>query len=434
MTADLLSYWEFTGVAATFAARYKNNVTTCSDGGLYRVMGTKLLVLRPPRRWDFTEVIEAHPAVRMDRFRTVPLNSIPDFLPHRAAAPCYYADRTFRPTSKGRRATRKAKQNGVKRTRAEREELVALLETWAEWAKGRHEMVVTGHYRKMIDSRAFRFIGYRLDGRLMGAVGYTADGDQACIGYCKHLPAEWWLSTHMWTDAVQLLLGKYRAVNCGDTADGLKTQVGLKRIGQRVLAKEVAPKLLPASRAFRKQTRTLAQAAARRPRDDRRCHRACLKRAMLRLKGLFESRWIWWFYEERIMPRTPAESQRHEAEAPGRFHDAVLVLDYPNHRLTDLARDLGWFERQFLASGFPAAIVYSDAAVGRFRTQRGRYEDARRISLPTIEDYWREVAAMWRSIGDYRLAAVYWHARVAHLVLVKGAEAGRPEIRSADDD
>jgi len=397
-------------------------------------MGTKLLTLIPPRHWDFSEVFDAHPAVRLDRFKTVPLRSIPDLLPHRAAPPCYYADGEWKPVKKGRQALRIAERAGIIRDlKPKRSELRALLDEWAEWAKGRHEMVITGHYREMIRSRHFHFLGHRLDGKLIGALGYTEEGDQACVGFCKHHDVFWWFSNYIWTDALVYLTERYRLVNCGDTADPLKRRVGLKWFPQRVLAKEVAPRLLPNTRPFQKQTRTLAQAADARPRGDRRGHRVCLKRSMLRLKDLFGERWIWWFYDERVMPFTPIRSELHQAEAPGDFHEAVLVLDYPNHRATDLARDLGWFERQFLSSGFPRAIIYSDAAVGRFRTQRARYEKLRGIALPTIGDYWGEVAAMWRSIGDYRLVAVYWHDRIAHLVLVKGEGPTTVEIRSADD-
>jgi hypothetical protein len=114
--------------------------------------------------------------------------------------------------------------------------LPALVSEWAQWAAARHDMVVKGHYLRMIADGRFTFLGFYRGGALVGAMAYTTEGTEAAVSFTKLLPQGWWFSPFMWTYTIQHLasLG-YISVNCGDTADQLKQSVGLVPIKQRRL-------------------------------------------------------------------------------------------------------------------------------------------------------------------------------------------------------
>lgn len=122
-----------------------------------------------------------------------------------------------------------------------KEDCKALFYQWAEEAKQRHFMVVTGHYLQYLEmacnpSTGIHLVGFRENttGKLWGIAGweYAANGD-AQITLAKHLTDRYEFSAFFWIQTLNTILhlGPHetmlRRVFCGTTADTLKNRIGL---------------------------------------------------------------------------------------------------------------------------------------------------------------------------------------------------------------
>lgn len=240
-------YWAFDAILETFTrnAGKRAPLATCFHGGLYRVKPEKpgvskaeLLVLRPPRNWDMSSILDVFPEIPEERIRSFGFGSIPDWLKHFADGFTYGAPKGWKPTNSARRAQRKAEREGYRLCDEPptQEELLVLLPTWSAWARTRHAQVSVGHYAEMIADPRFRFLAYRdAEGKLVASLGYVVQDGEGCVGFCKHLPGLWWLGHFVWASGVERILGEASSVQCGDTADAIKQQVGFARIPMRRL-------------------------------------------------------------------------------------------------------------------------------------------------------------------------------------------------------
>lgn len=230
-------YWSFPAVHETFVKRTCGVVRRCELGGLYRLDRGKLLVIVPPRGWDFSALFKEVGPVPAHLIRSFPYTEVPPHVVSYAAGVCYAADRCWSPSKDGAYSLRRgARECTVVDLTLHREDLPGLVADWARWAQERHDMVVKGHYLRMIDDPRFNFLGFLSSGKLVAATGFVVDGSEAAVTFVKHHKGPWWLATYIWTYTVQEVLRRgAESINCGDTADGLKTSVGLTPVKQRRL-------------------------------------------------------------------------------------------------------------------------------------------------------------------------------------------------------
>lgn len=218
-------YWTFSPILESFKSTGYGKIE--EHGGLqWRVRGGDFLLLTPPKV-PFKIPEAANPA----RIRSLSFlqGSVGPEVPVKKSYKTYGAEHDWAPNKKCRYAFSLAKRDGGEIVTPEKEELHTLLTEWIEWAEERkNQMIVKGHYRQMIETPGFEFIGCRVGGKLVGATGYTVQDGHGAIGFAKHVGGYWWLSRLIWTCAIQKVLGQGAAtVNCGDTADKLKQQMGL---------------------------------------------------------------------------------------------------------------------------------------------------------------------------------------------------------------
>jgi len=234
-------YWSFVAVHETFVQKTCGEVLRCERGGLYRRDRGKLLVINPPEKWDFSALFEKIGPFPAHLIRSFGFFSIPATLVSYATDKCYVAESDWKPSKDGAYALRAAARHGMTAqaltTPEERESLPGLVSEWAEWAKGRHDMVVKGHYLRMIQDPRVNFTVFRDNTqKLVGAMGWVSEGAEAAICFTKHLQGAWWWPKYIWTYQLQEVFRQgVTFINCGDTADRLKQSVGLVPRKQRRL-------------------------------------------------------------------------------------------------------------------------------------------------------------------------------------------------------
>lgn len=227
-------YWTFTPILRSFMGTGYGNV--CEIEGLWwRIRGSDYVLLTPPQS-DFRLPSRANP------FRVRSLvwaNSLGRIVPSRPAGYTFSAPLGWSPPLGLVRVLRRGDKESLKVCIPSPFGLVTLLDVWVKEKKAHKpsSMVVRGHYRAMINDRDMQFVGYMSrEGGLVAAIGYALDAEtgQAVIGFAKHVYGTWWLARYVWARTIAYLLSQgARGVVCGDTADGLKRELGLVATRQR---------------------------------------------------------------------------------------------------------------------------------------------------------------------------------------------------------
>lgn len=136
---------------------------------------------------------------------------------------------------KTRYALRLANRDGAELEEPSKKELRSVFGDWVETMEERKPktMLVKGHYLQMIDDPGFQFISCKVEGKLVGASGFTWEGKDGAVCFTKHVYTYWWLSRFLWYWSLAALRAKgVETVNCGDTADKLKKELGFTRYRQ----------------------------------------------------------------------------------------------------------------------------------------------------------------------------------------------------------
>jgi hypothetical protein len=135
-------------------------------------------------------------------------------------------------TKKRRWLVRDARRRYELSTATDRGEAYRVVKRWAEWARGRHFMVSTGHYYRWADLHfsgvynSTLLVARGSDGRAAGLVGWERHGPYAAITVIKHtppLPGE-----YLWAHYLEETEDAERAY-CGSMGDVFKRRLGLTR-------------------------------------------------------------------------------------------------------------------------------------------------------------------------------------------------------------
>lgn len=225
----MIDYWKYPAVVDTFFRATKNTEVTCVGGGRIRVRGGQAVLVRPPDTDDDWKVERWNLPPQTRRIRSLNYLYVPTVVRMRASVG-WFADRSFVASKTSRYGQRRGKREGIHRIEPTRRDLVDLVDRWADWAKDRHFMVVRGHYCEMAADDRFNFFGYELGGELVGAIGWTCLDGEAAITFAKHVKLHPGGNLALWADTLEVILQNYHTVNCGDTADELKRELGLRSV------------------------------------------------------------------------------------------------------------------------------------------------------------------------------------------------------------
>ena len=224
-------YWGFPAILETFKATGYGKIQNI-DGLEWRVRGGDYVLLTPPQEL-FTVPEEANPS----RIRSLCFleGTLGEEIPAKAGSNTwmYGIGDDWEPNKKGRYALRQAERAGACLMTPSPEQTLEVFTEWLRWAKTRKDMVVRGHYEQMITHPGFTFLGTQVDGEVISVCGFTQEGEDSAIAFAKHREGPWWVARHMWVTALlRLLESGATSINCGDTADKLKQQLGLKKFRQ----------------------------------------------------------------------------------------------------------------------------------------------------------------------------------------------------------
>jgi hypothetical protein len=229
-----MGYWDFPICREAFATGQKDSRPHIEGGCFYRLRG------RTRNSWTlltFDSIVEAEEQLRFrrrrgDRIKALNYTSLAprDHVrgPTEWWAPRGHATIADR-DDKGARELRRAVASAEVTREPPREDALRVFEEWTQWARTRHFMVFTGHYRRWLDIHyevpaATSLVGIIIAGRLEGIFGFERLGDLAQVTIAKHtsrcpVRALWGLGLESIGDTPTL---------CGSTADVLKEDMGLE--------------------------------------------------------------------------------------------------------------------------------------------------------------------------------------------------------------
>lgn len=220
-------YWSFPAVLDSFRATKYGKYKTI-EGLEWRIRGGDYVLITPPQSM-FTIPDGANPK----RIRSMSFieGAIGDEVPKKTYDKVYHCDHSWTPNRKTRYELRLAERDGAKiNYLPKREDLVSCVDWWIkdlEEAKPK-TMIVKNHYYKMIDERDMAFISCVVDGKTIGASGYTKDGRDGAICFTKCTRSYRWVSRLLWATSIKILINAgCDFINCGDTANRFKEELGL---------------------------------------------------------------------------------------------------------------------------------------------------------------------------------------------------------------
>ena len=241
-------YWSFPAVLDSFKATKWGKFKTI-DGLEWRIRGGDYCLVTPPQ-----SIFSIPKEANAKRARSLSFidGAIGEEVPKKDYGKVYYCDSTWTPNRKTRYELRLANRDGAKINYfPEQDSLVSCVDWWIkdlEEAKPK-TMIVKNHYYKMIEEENMHFISCEMNGKTIGACGYTKDDEDGAICFTKCTRDYRWVSRLLWVTGINILInGGCKFINCGDTADKFKRELGLSFVKQykvdfSKLEQQDAPKL-----------------------------------------------------------------------------------------------------------------------------------------------------------------------------------------------
>lgn len=221
-------YWSFQAVLRTFRAVGYGKFKV-ENGLEWRTRGRDFVLVSPPQS-SFKIPAEANP----ERVRSLSYleGTIGEGVPTIGGSQTwtYECSKGWEPNRKTRYELRSAQKAGVVTFTPKPEELHHCMDVWVdELTEAKpNMMIVKGHYRKMIEDEGIQFIGCQVNNEILGAVGFTWEGEDGVVCFTKHTRKYRWVGRLLWCQALNFMFGMtgVTSVNCGDTADKLKRELG----------------------------------------------------------------------------------------------------------------------------------------------------------------------------------------------------------------
>jgi len=220
-------YWSFPAVLDSFRATKYGKYETI-DGLEWRIRGGDYCLVTPPQ-----SIFRVPEPANRKRIRSMSFieGAIGEEVPKKKYDKVFHCDSSWTPNRKTRYEMRLAKRDGGKINYfPERQDLINCVDWWIDdLAKAKPKtMIVKNHYYKMIDEDNMSFISCEIDGKTIGASGYTKDGDDGAICFTKCTRSYRWVSRLLWATTINILInGGCKFINCGDTANHFKEELGL---------------------------------------------------------------------------------------------------------------------------------------------------------------------------------------------------------------
>lgn len=218
-------YWSFAPVLETFRSVGYGKFQTI-NGLEYRTRGGDYVLISPPQE-DFLIPENAN----RDRIRSLSYveGIIGVDVPKRPVGKLWVCDNLWTPNRKTRYELRQAHKVGYELRVPTQDALNLVFDSWVQELTEScpSKMLVKGHYREMIKHPGFDFLGVYVDGVCVGATGVTFDGTSGAVCFTKHERQYRWLSRVLWFHSIDYLVSSgCTFINCGDTADKLKRELG----------------------------------------------------------------------------------------------------------------------------------------------------------------------------------------------------------------
>lgn len=224
-------YWSFSPVLETFRTVGYGKFKFI-EGLEYRIRGGDYVLITPPQK-----TFKIPPDANRNRIRSLSyLEGIIGLdVPKKPAGKMWVCDNSWQPNRKTRYELRQAHKVGYELKVPTVDELNQVFNNWIKELTESNpgKMLVKGHYREMIKHPGFEFFGVYLDGVCIGATGVIMDGSSGAVCFTKHERQYRWLSRVLWFHSIDYLVSSgCTFVNCGDTADKLKHELGFTAVKQ----------------------------------------------------------------------------------------------------------------------------------------------------------------------------------------------------------
>ena len=220
-------YWSFPAIMESFKATKWGKFKTI-DGLEWRIRGGDYCLVTPPQ-----SIFRIPKDANRDRARSLSFieGCIGKDVPKKDCGKVFWTNSAWTPNRKTRYEVRLAEREGAELVLNPMPEEVASCVDWwiADLAAAKpNTMIVKNHYYKMIQQEGIEFIACRCKGEIIGASGYTVDGEDGAICFTKCTRSYRWVSRLLWTFSIQNLINSgCKFINCGDTADRFKKELGL---------------------------------------------------------------------------------------------------------------------------------------------------------------------------------------------------------------
>jgi len=219
-------YWDFPAVRESFTNTTYGKFQEI-DGLLWRVRGGDYLLVSAP-----TQPFKLPENLKRGRSLSYLSGKIGDSIPVKNAGWVYECEQDWTANRKTRYSLRLAERDGAVLITPTRDQIRDCFYAWVKdmQTHNPNKMLVKGHYLEMIDHPGFTFLACQCGDKVIGATGFTKDGNDGAVCFTKHERGVWWLSRYLWFHSLKSLqIAGVSSINCGDTADKLKKELGLKQ-------------------------------------------------------------------------------------------------------------------------------------------------------------------------------------------------------------